>query len=332
MAATIFDLAEAAGVSISTVSKALNDSYSISEKTKERIRKKAEEIGYKPNARARSFARKKNGIILFAADMSKGIGFENPHLFEIVTGVERYLEEKGYSLILKHVTVDNAPNQIKELMLSEEADGIILHAGIITKQLAFVLGKEAYPHLIIGKPNFVNTLSWIDVSHESAGQIAANYLLDKGYRGIVFLMGDPVNDQISLRRLEGINIAFEEEELTIETISGITGFDDSRRITEQILEREKIPEVILCNNNYLALGCIQSIRVKNLDIPKDIALMTFDNYPFSMLVQPTLTAIEVDMFDMGNQAARFILQKIKKPNMQTQSFCTTLVLIEREST
>ena len=71
MAATIFDLAEAAGVSISTVSKALNDSYSISEKTKERIRKKAEEIGYKPNARARSFARKKNGIILFAADMSK---------------------------------------------------------------------------------------------------------------------------------------------------------------------------------------------------------------------------------------------------------------------
>lgn len=332
MAATIFDLAEAAGVSISTVSKALNDSYSISEKTKERIRKKAEEIGYKPNARARSFARKKNGIILFAADMSKGIGFENPHLFEIVTGVERYLEEKGYSLILKHVTVDNAPNQIKELMLSEEADGIILHAGIITKQLAFVLGKEAYPHLIIGKPNFVNTLSWIDVSHESAGQIAANYLLDKGYRGIVFLMGDPVNDQISLRRLEGINIAFEEEELTIETISGITGFDDSRRITEQILEREKIPEVILCNNNYLALGCIQSIRVKNLDIPKDIALMTFDNYPFSMLVQPTLTAIEVDMFDMGNQAARFILQKIKKPNMQTQSFCTTPVLIEREST
>ncbi len=332
MAATIFDLAEAAGVSISTVSKALNDSYSISEKTKERIRKKAEEIGYKPNARARSFARKKNGIILFAADMSKGIGFENPHLFEIVTGVERYLEEKGYSLIFKHVTVDNAPNQIKELMLSEEADGIILHAGIITKQLAFVLGKEAYPHLIIGKPNFVNTLSWIDVSHESAGQIAANYLLDKGYRGIVFLMGDPVNDQISLRRLEGINIAFEEEELTIETISGITGFDDSRRITEQILEREKIPEVILCNNNYLALGCIQSIRVKNLDIPKDIALMTFDNYPFSMLVQPTLTAIEVDMFDMGNQAARFILQKIKKPNMQTQSFCTTPVLIEREST
>ncbi len=332
MAATIFDLAEAAGVSISTVSKALNDSYSISEKTKKRIRDIADEMGYKPNARARSFARKKNGIILFAANLSKGVGFENPHLFEMVTGVDRYLEEKGYSLILKHVTKDNAPELIKELMLSEEADGIILHAGILTRQLAFVLGKEAYPHLVIGKPDFVNTLSWIDVSHESAGQMAANYLLDKGYRDVVFLMGDPVNDQISLRRLDGINLAFEEEELTIETISGITGFDDSRRITEQILERDKIPEVILCNNNYLALGCINSIRVKNMDIPKDIAIMTFDNYPFSMLVQPMLTAIEVDMFEMGSQAARFMLQKIKRPNMQTQSFCSTPILIEREST
>ena len=61
------------------------------------------------------------------------------------------------------------------------------------------------------------------------------------------------------------------------------------------------------------MGCMQSIRTEKLSIPKDIAIMTFDNYPFSMLTVPTLTAIEVDMYDMGNQAARFMLQKIKKP-------------------
>lgn len=332
MTATIYDLAKAAGVSISTVSKALNDSYSISEKTKERIREIADSMGYKPNARARSFARRKNGIILFAADLSRGVGFENPHMFEIVTGVDRCLDEKGYSLVLKHVTQETATESIKELMLSEEADGIIIHAGILTKQLAFVLGKEAYPHLIIGKPDFANTLSWIDVSHESAGQIAANYLLDKGYRRIVFLMGDAENDQISSRRLDGINIVFEEEELSIETITGITTYEESRKVTEEILKRDQIPEVILCTNNYLAMGCMQSIRTEKLNIPKDIALMTFDNYPFSMLTEPTLTAIEVDMYEMGTQAARFILQKIKKPNLQTQLFCTTPVLLERDST
>ena len=332
MTATIYDLAKAAGVSISTVSKALNDSYSISEKTKERIREIADSMGYKPNARARSFARRKNGIILFAADLSRGVGFENPHMFEIVTGVDRCLDEKGYSLVLKHVTQETATESVKELMLSEEADGIIIHAGILTKQLAFVLGKEAYPHLIIGKPDFANTLSWIDVSHESAGQIAANYLLDKGYRRIVFLMGDAENDQISSRRLDGINIVFEEEELSIETITGITTYEESRKVTEEILKRDQIPEVILCTNNYLAMGCMQSIRTEKLNIPKDIALMTFDNYPFSMLTEPTLTAIEVDMYEMGTQAARFILQKIRKPNLQTQLFCTTPVLLERDST
>ena len=332
MTATIYDLAKAAGVSISTVSKALNDSYSISEKTKERIREIADSMGYKPNARARSFARRKNGIILFAADLSRGVGFENPHMFEIVTGVDRCLDEKGYSLVLKHVTQETATESVKELMLSEEADGIIIHAGVLTKQLAFVLGKEAYPHLIIGKPDFANTLSWIDVSHEAAGQIAANYLLDKGYRRIAFLMGDAENDQISSRRLDGINIVFEEEELSIETITGITTYEESRKVTEEILKRAQVPEVILCTNNYLAMGCMQSIRMEKLNIPKDIALMTFDNYPFSMLSEPTLSAIEVDMYEMGTQAARFILQKIKKPNLQTQLFCTTPVLLERDST
>lgn len=332
MTATIYDLAKAAGVSISTVSKALNDSYSISEKTKERIREVADSMGYKPNARARSFARRKNGIILFVANLSRGVGFENPHMFEIVTGVDRCLDEKGYSLVLKHVTQETATESVKEMMLSEEADGIIIHAGVLTKQLAFFLGKEAYPHLIIGKPDFANTLSWIDVSHEAAGQIAANYLLDKGYRRIAFLMGDAENDQISSRRLDGINIVFEEEELSIETITGITTYEESRQVTEEILKRDEVPEVILCTNNYLAMGCMQSIRMEKLNIPKDIALMTFDNYPFSMLTEPTLTAIEVDMYEMGTQAARFILQKIKKPNLQTQLFCTTPVLLERDST
>ena len=63
----------------------------------------------------------------------------------------------------------------------------------------------------------------------------------------------------------------------------------------------------------MSRGC----RAEKLDVPGDIAIMTFDNYPFSMLTEPTVTAIEVDMYDMGNEAARFILQRIKKPNLQT---------------
>ena len=332
MAVTIYDLAAAAKVSISTVSKALNDSYYVSEETRRRVQELAAALDYRPNARARSFAQKKNGTVLFAADLSRGVGFENPHLFEIVTGIERYLDEKGYSLILKHITAPTAPDKIHELMLGEQADGIILHAGIVTKELAATVVKEALPHLVIGKPDFASGLSWMDISHEAAGQLAANYLLDKGYRRICFLMGDAQTDVISARRLSGLLLVMDDEGIPIETVRDVTSYERSRIAMGEILQREKPPEVILCTNNYLAMGCMQSIRAAGLAIPKDIALMTFDNYPFSMIVQPSLTAVEVDMFEMGWQAARFMLQKIRKPKLQTQSFCTTPAVIEREST
>jgi len=90
--------------------------------------------------------------------------------------------------------------------------------------------------------------------------------------------------------------------------------------------------VILCANNYLAIGCLQMLRQQGIRIPEDMALMTFDNYPFSMLLKPQLTAIEVDMFELGWEAAHFMLQKLHKPNLQTQSFCTVPTLVEREST
>lgn len=332
MAVTIYDLAKKAEVSISTVSKALNDSYSISEDTKNKIKKLADEMGYRPNVRAKSFAQKKNGIVLFAADLSRGVGYDNPHLFEIVTGIERYLDEKGYSLVLKHVEKKDADVVIRELMLSEEADGVILHAGILTHKLSNILAKEMLPHLVIGKPDFVSRVCWIDISHEVAGQIAADYLLDKGYGRILFMFGDHEKDKISERRLQGLIGPIGEEQLPVETVDDITTYEMAHEAMKKILSRKELPQVVLCTNNYLALGCMQSIKEAGLSIPEDIALMTFDNYPFSMILNPTLTAVEVDMFEMGTQAARFILQKIKNPNLQTQSFCTNPMVIEREST
>lgn len=332
MSVTIYDLAKKAGVSISTVSKALNDSYSISDETKERIKELADEIGYRPNVRAKSFATQKNGIVLFAADLSRGVGFENPHLFEIVTGIERYLDEKGYSLILKHVEKKESDVKIRELMLAEQADGVILHVSILSHKLSSILVKESLPHLVIGKPDFGSRACWIDISHEAAGQLAADYLLDKGYGKILFMMGDRNLDGISQRRLKGLLGPIEEEQLPIEIIDNITTIDKARAAMTKMFERKELPEVVLSTNNYLALGCMQCLREKNLEIPKDIAIMTFDNYPFSMILEPTLTAVEVDMYEMGNQAGRFILQKIKNPNLQTQSFCTTPLIIEREST
>lgn len=101
---------------------------------------------------------------------------------------------------------------------------------------------------------------------------------------------------------------------------------------KDLLSRDPHPEVVLCTNNYLAMGCLQCLREHDIPVPDSVAVMTFDNYPFSMITSPQLTAVEADMYDMGLEAARFILRKIKKPELQTQSYCTVPRLIERSST
>lgn len=332
MAKTIYDLAKAAGVSIATVSRALNDHYAVSEETKAHIRALAEEMDYRPNARARSFARQRSGVVLFVTNLHRNIAFENPHMFEIMTGISQHLDEKNYAMLLKHVTTREAPLMIRDLMIQEQADGVIIHAAILSRALAGMLSHLSLPHLVIGKPDFATSICWMDVNHEQAGQQAANYLLDKGYRRMVFLMGDQKTDKISAARRDGMLQMFAEEELSFTTLYGDSSYEAGLRLAEEALQMQERPEILLCTNNYLAMACLQVIRNLGLSVPEDIAIMTFDNYPFSMLTQPQLTAVEADMFDMGQEAARFILRKIRMPELQTQSYCTIPKIIEREST
>ena len=165
-------MAREAGVSIATVSKALNDSSTISEHTKERIRETAERLGYRPNARAQSFARQASGTVFFLADFYRNIAFENPHMFEIISGTAAYLEKKGYSLLFKPLSRQEAPKVIRDIIQERQADALILHAHILTAELAAILTRVDFPYLVIGKPNQRSSICWMDVNHEQAGQIA----------------------------------------------------------------------------------------------------------------------------------------------------------------
>ena len=107
-----------------------------------------------------------------------------------------------------------------------------------------------------------------------------------------------------------------EEELSVEVVCNESPYALDDEALYGLLMRRPRPEVLLCSNNHLALHCLQYIRRIGLKVPQDIALLTFDNYPFSMLTDP----------------ARFVLQRIRKPNLQTQSYCTSPCILEREST
>lgn len=103
-------------------------------------------------------------------------------------------------------------------------------------------------------------------------------------------------------------------------------------MTKGLLSQKNQPEAIICANNYIALGCVDATRDLGLKIPQDIGVMAFDDYPFSQIIEPQLTVVDINVRDMGAQAAKFLVDIIRHPNMQIQTYITTSNVIARQST
>lgn len=334
MAVTIKDVAREAGTSIGTVSKALNDSYTISDETKKHVREIAKKLNYLPNVRAQTLARKTGRQAAFLTQLSRDIGFTNPHMFEILAGAEAAFADKGYALNLRGCGAKDVCGVAKDIIQSKSADGLLIHASVVTHELAAMIIREELPHIVIGMPSFSSRLCWIDSNNHLAGEIAAHHLLEKGHRQIAFIGGQE-DDKISEARLKGVlselkngNSPYQDTAIYKGASTAQCGYN----LTVKLLNNRHNISAIICANNYLAFGCMNALSDKGVSVPKDISLITFDSYPFAEILNPKLTTVSIDVFEMGIQAAKLLITKIKKPNMQVQSFATLPNLIVRGST
>ncbi len=334
MAVTIKDVAKRAGTSTATVSKVMNGSYSISQETAERVNRAMEELQYRPNLRARNFARRSSRTVIFVTQLGKNTGFSNPHMFEIMCGLEHVLSEKGYQLIVKSIAREEACAYVRNAAEEKTADGFVIHASVISQELDELIFNESIAHLVIGNPNFNSHFCWIDIDNRLAGEIAAKHLLEKGYQSLSFI-GGTEEDKISMHRLEGVMSVLKEHDVIVPkgyVQRGESECDSGYAMTEELLNRKELPDAIICANNYIAYGCVSALNDRNMRIPEEIGIITFDDYPFSKIVKPMLTVVDIDVFDMGVQAGKYILQKIRKPNLYVQSHITLPTILEREST
>ena len=334
MSVSIKDVAKKAGVSISTVSKALNDKSSVSSSTIERIKQTAEDMGYVPNSRARVFATKETKQIVFVADIPKDTAFYNPHIFEIIMGLQHSVSKSGYSLIVESVEKKEVLEYINNLYKKNMADALVVHASIITKRLESLIVKSNLPHLIIGQPDYQSTLSWIDTDNTLSGAIAIRHLLKKDYYPVAFV-GGKADDMISLHRFEGAerelkqnNLSFEEQYVLSTSSTIVSGMNAAKKI----LKMEKPPRSVLCANSVIAFGMMQELRNQKIKVPKDVAVMTFDRYPFSDFTEPRVTSVDMNMYEIGEEAGSILIKNLSHPNLRIQTFTSEPCIFEREST
>jgi len=169
MSVTIRDVAREAGVSTATVSKVINHSPSISQATAERVEDVIRQLDYRPNKRAQTFARKATRNILFLSELEHGVGFDNPHLFEMLAGAEAALARKDYGLLIKRINARELVNSFSDIMDDEFVDGAIVHASVVSKEVASLLTDTSFPYVVVGMPDFANRLCWIDTNNSVAG-------------------------------------------------------------------------------------------------------------------------------------------------------------------
>ncbi len=182
MGVTIKEVAEAAGVSISTVSKVINGHYSISEATAQRVQKVMRDLNYYPNASAQSFAKGATQNVIVLANLSPNTAFQNPHMFEILSGLEESLRAKGYRLILRGVDETTAYEVAEEIISRRSADALAIHVSVITHPLAALLTRLQFPHIVLGTPSFESQVCWIDNNNVYSGSMGASFLVSAGYK------------------------------------------------------------------------------------------------------------------------------------------------------
>ena len=335
MAATIRDVAKEAGVSTSTVSKVLNNWSTISPQTVSRVHAAIEKLHYTPNARAVSFAKGAASNIIFLSGLKKGEAYSNPHMFDILCGVQNELAKQGYSLMVTDIPGDaTSSDYLSGLISSRVADGILIHGSVNIPGMVKTLQETNFPHIYIGNPGPNSLLSWIDTNNGLAGQFAAQHMLRCHYEKVAFIAESREN-RISMQRLNGFlggmyDYGYRIPDAYIRHTDSTR--EDAYLQTSQVLSLPEPPRAVICENSFLALGTVKAIQESGLKIPGEIAFLTFDSYPYATLIEPAPTIIDIDVYDLGVQAAVMLLRKLQNPSLLVQSYTTLPVLKQGKTT
>ncbi len=308
MTTTIKDIAEKAGVSYATVSRALNGKYGVNQETRRQIIEIASTMNYSPNAIARGLVKKQTHTIgLIIPDIT------NPFFPEVARGVEDFSEKMNFSIFLCNSNWDkNKESRYVKLLIEKRVDGLIIapSRSIITGDDRLVYSRLPVV-LMSGVQSGCGTASVV-VDNVKGGYIAGKHLIDKGRKNLCFLGG--AEDSFSVKeRYEGFLDAVKSSGLILS--EGMVRFGDYRQksgysIMKELLEGSSRPDSIFASNDLLAIGALEAIQEKGLKVPDDIAVIGFDNIATAAFQGVELTTVEHPKYRMGELAAEMLLSRI----------------------
>ena len=335
MAVTIKDVAQLAGVSPSTVSRTCKDHPSISEETKEKVRQAMQKLGYEPNFQASNLASQNSRTIGIVLPPSARETYENSFYLEAIRGISSFCNQKQYiNTVVTGNTEEELLSVIKTMSRSGQVDGFIV---LYSKQDDIVINhlyNEGFLYVLIGKAyQNINQTIYIDNDNILAAQEATEHLIKQGHKKIAYLGGDN-SLMFSADRRAGYQLA-----LTMNGIAINPNYcqelpfkkKDQIKAINQLLSSDDRPTAIVVCDDILAFTLEDICEDLKLSIPKDIAIVSFNNSLIAKLATPKLTSIDVNSYQLGIEAASQMINHIENPNLMATKIIVPHHLVVRES-
>ncbi len=337
MAVTIKDIAEVAGVSHTTVSRALRGNSRISSETIKRIQQIATDLGYVANTAARGLKTNRSRVLGVIARR-----IDDPFFSEVLQGIEEMLHESGYSLFLAASHRDPGREKaIMQAMGERRVDGIIISSTQIQPEHIRQLDRFDVPLVLINN-QAIDQPDVHSVYHDDyfGSQMVTRYLLDLGHRRIAYL-GNENGGKTNAERLRGYQDALAEADVAVNPAWQVVGAngqpDGGAEAMTRLLQLGERPTAVVCYNDLMAIGAMQTVYQHQLQIPKDISVTGFDDIELAGYVTPSLTTFHQPKRELGREAAAIMLRALHNDGKTAVSGQSDLImmrgeLIQRQST
>ncbi|MFC5704060.1 LacI family DNA-binding transcriptional regulator [Cohnella faecalis] len=336
MKITIQDIANAANVAKSTVSKVINDSPKISGETKRKIREIMKEMNFTPSSIATRLAKQSSFNIGLLFDMSQDKDYLDPFFYNIMVGIESVIGPLKYEMTMANVH-HNDPDRhfLKRLVLSRRIDGLIGNNANLTNEAAAKLEELRFPFVLMGEYDAF-PVSWVDFDNAEGGRMLTGHLLEQGYRDIAFIGGER-EERLFENRHRGYSDSLRAAGLPISAERTFHGIADDSHGYESVLSMLRSapgerPDAIVCMSNQVAFGALRAAKEAGVQIPNELGIATFDDFPFSPHTSPPLTSLLIDTFKLGSAAADMLIERISYPELPRRNLLLQPELIVREST
>jgi DNA-binding LacI/PurR family transcriptional regulator len=332
MPTTIKDIARQAGVSHTTVSRALHNSPHLSIKTIQRIQQIATELGYHPSFAARSLKTNRSqalGVIVSH--------IADPFFSEILQGIDDVAQANGYSLFIAAAQHDpQRESAIVQSMREHSVDGVILCSPQLPLEQSRQLQSYKIPIVAINNQSEEDYCYSIYHDDIDGGKQACAYLVNLGHSRIAYL-GDASSGRTTRERLSGFQQVMAEHELPVpdEYIHQVYGNSPAhgQEAAEYFLNLPIRPTALICYNDMLAIGVMKGFIQAGINVPQDISLTGFDNIQFSDFTYPPLTTIDQPKRFLGAEAARMMLAQLRSASLRQEPVIKRLkgMLLIRQS-